>query len=372
MNTTIMQALETTLESSKQNSFGSENFDRRRFGQPRASTHNLSTFQRLKILWNRSVGEKTSPGVAFRKAPTILPHADRFQRLFDSLQRQEDRELLVSLLAYRELGYEKVRLSRNTPDYWQQIALAESLVDQKDTYDPHFMNFMLSRFDLRPIGIDIQLYFAAIGITTTFLLEQYSYKKSVPTPIQVEPGNVVLDLGGCWGDTALYFANKTGTGGKVYSFEFIPGNVLLFKINLNLNPDLQSIIQLVEQPVANISNHTIYFQDQGPSSKIVSHPFIGHSGSTQTISIDDFVKENKIDRIDFIKMDIEGAELGALQGAIETLRRFRPNLAIAIYHSLGDMCQIPNWILDLNLGYEIFLDHFTIHSEETVCFARAC
>ena len=69
-------------------------------------------------------------------------------------------------------------------------------------------------------------------------------------------------------------------------------------------------------------------------------------------------------------MDIEGAEPSALEGAIETIKKFKPKLAIAIYHSMDDFVNIPNWILDLNLGYEIFIDHYTIHAEETVCFAK--
>ena len=69
-------------------------------------------------------------------------------------------------------------------------------------------------------------------------------------------------------------------------------------------------------------------------------------------------------------MDIEGAETSALNGAIETIKRFKPKLAIAIYHSLVDMYKIPELILSLNLGYEIFIDHFTLHEEETVCYAK--
>ena len=69
-------------------------------------------------------------------------------------------------------------------------------------------------------------------------------------------------------------------------------------------------------------------------------------------------------------MDIEGAEPLALEGAIETIKRFRPKLAIAIYHSMNDFVAIPNWILNLDLDYEIFIGHYTIHAEETVCFAK--
>ena len=89
-----------------------------------------------------------------------------------------------------------------------------------------------------------------------------------------------------------------------------------------------------------------------------------------TSTIDDIVARNDVPRLDFIKMDIEGSEPAALEGARETILRFRPKLAIAIYHKASDFVGIPNWILDLNIGYRIFIDHFTIHSEETVCFAK--
>jgi len=89
-----------------------------------------------------------------------------------------------------------------------------------------------------------------------------------------------------------------------------------------------------------------------------------------TISIDDLVKVKNLPRVDIIKMDIEGAELSALKGAEQTLRAFRPRLAISLYHNESDLIEIPEFMNSLNLGYEFFLDHFSIHNEETVLFAR--
>jgi hypothetical protein len=77
----------------------------------------------------------------------------------------------------------------------------------------------------------------------------------------------------------------------------------------------------------------------------------------------------QLDRIDFIKMDIEGGELPALKGAERVLRSFKPKLAISVYHNLRDFWEIPQWLNDLKLGYEFYLRHFTIHHEETVLFA---
>ncbi|NJM81008.1 MAG: FkbM family methyltransferase [Flavobacterium sp.] len=136
------------------------------------------------------------------------------------------------------------------------------------------------------------------------------------------------------------------------------------------NPVLKEKIELIERPVSDSSNNNIYFKDNGPGSSISFSPFDEQTGAAKTITIDDFVNFKENIKVDFIKMDIEGAEIIALQGAIETIKKYRPKLAIAIYHSIEDFATIPNWILDLNLDYEIYLGHYTIHAEETVCFAK--
>lgn len=56
----------------------------------------------------------------------------------------------------------------------------------------------------------------------------------------------------------------------------------------------------------------------------------------ETVSLDEYLAAAGWPRIDFIKMDVEGAEFAAVQGAFETLRRFRPKLAIAVYHEHGN------------------------------------
>ena len=81
-------------------------------------------------------------------------------------------------------------------------------------------------------------------------------------------------------------------------------------------------------------------------------------------------KEKKISKVDFIKMDIEGAEINALNGARKTIQKFRPKLAIAVYHSIKEHYTIPQLIKEIEPGYRLYLDHFTIHEEETVLFAE--
>jgi len=73
----------------------------------------------------------------------------------------------------------------------------------------------------------------------------------------------------------------------------------------------------------------------------------------QTISIDKFVKEESLDKVDFIKMDIEGSEEKALLGAKETLKKFKPKLAISVYHKFNDFYQLPLLIKKINPDYKI-------------------
>ena len=92
---------------------------------------------------------------------------------------------------------------------------------------------------------------------------------------------------------------------------------------------------------------------------------------TNQNDLDDLVTSGSIKKADFIKMDIEGAEQQALRGAEKSIRRFKPDMAITVYHSLEDFWQIPQYLVSLNLGYVFYLRHFTIHAEETVLFASA-
>ena len=87
-----------------------------------------------------------------------------------------------------------------------------------------------------------------------------------------------------------------------------------------------------------------------------------------TISIDDYIKEKKIPKIDFIKMDIEGAEVAALTGAKETIIKYKPKLAISVYHKIEHYYQIPLFINSLNLNYKFYLDHFSPGRSESILF----
>lgn len=89
-------------------------------------------------------------------------------------------------------------------------------------------------------------------------------------------------------------------------------------------------------------------ENQRTAGKIVDSGGI----TIQVDSIDDIVKNN---RVDFIKMDIEGAELNALKGAAKTIVRDHPILAVCVYHKREDLLEIPNYIHSLYEGYKFYI-----------------
>lgn len=84
------------------------------------------------------------------------------------------------------------------------------------------------------------------------------------------------------------------------------------------------------------------------------------------VSLDDMHFDEKID---FIKMDIEGFEEKALIGAKNIIKRDKPKLAISIYHKRDDVFKIPSVILKLNENYKFALGHYSIRNVDTVLYA---
>jgi hypothetical protein len=88
-------------------------------------------------------------------------------------------------------------------------------------------------------------------------------------------------------------------------------------------------------------------------------------------SIDFLVNTKDIAKIDFIKLDVEGAELDSIRGARDSILRFKPKLAISLYHKPNDLFEIILYIKDKFPFYSCYVDHYTIHAEETVLYCTA-
>jgi len=76
----------------------------------------------------------------------------------------------------------------------------------------------------------------------------------------------------------------------------------------------------------------------------------------------------QLSAVDFIKVDIEGAELDFLVGAEQTLRKLQPQIAIAAYHSVDHIRRITHTVLEFMPNARLYLRHYTEGSDETDIF----
>ena len=178
---------------------------------------------------------------------------------------------------------------------------------------------------------------------------------------------MVLDGGGCFRDIALQFAQAVGSAGQVHTFEFVPQNLAVMRRNIDLNPGYDGRIRIAPYAMFSTNGIRLASQNRGPSTCLE----FGHESpaGAETISIVDYVAQCGLGCVYFIKMDIEGAEDAALFGATKTIMGFRPKLAISAYHKRYDMILLPRRLLDILPEYRFYLEHYTIHSEETVQYA---
>lgn len=189
----------------------------------------------------------------------------------------------------------------------------------------------------------------------------YDFKSVVYPDTGVFPDNLCLsifrksnkkvcfDLGAFIGDSA-FVISKFFDSSLVYAFEPDPANFTILKKNILLNKLRKRVF-----PIAlgvGLKDGLFFLKKGGESSKILK------KGSkddikVKVVSIDSFVKKKKIEKVDFIKMDIEGLEFDALKGGVKTLKRDKPDLLIAIYHKGEHFFEIPAWLKEVVPQYNL-------------------
>lgn len=177
-----------------------------------------------------------------------------------------------------------------------------------------------------------------------------------PNIINFSQNEVVLDCGAYTGDTFISYIYHVGKVRKYYAFE--PDKTVYEK--LVDNTYLYSNVKIIQK---------------GVSDKI------GEAGYNISDSCSCIMEnaENRIDittidheiegDVSFIKMDIEGEELNALKGAENTILKYKPKLAICVYHKKEDLISIPQYIKALRPDYKLYLRAHEPTLSEVVLYA---
>lgn len=170
--------------------------------------------------------------------------------------------------------------------------------------------------------------------------------------VAVASGDTVLDVGAFKGDTAIYFADLVGIGGTVFSFEPVSANFNDLVHNIRQN-NLEGTVVPINKGCGRESGKVRI------ASALHGSPwaFISPGRGCETIevtSIDAFVAEQQLTKVDFIKLDVEGLEYEVISGGEHVISRFCPKMAISLYHNIVDLTMIPLLVHSL-AEYDLYI-----------------
>lgn len=177
-----------------------------------------------------------------------------------------------------------------------------------------------------------------------------------------EKDEVFIDAGAYDGVTSREFCDWAKEGySRIYMLE---PDSLMFSIakeysRLNNMED----IEILNSGAYSFCGEIRFQNDSSTGSSKIDE---NGNGVIHVISIDEMLRGEKAT---FIKMDIEGAEMEALKGAERTIKKYKPKLAISIYHKESDLWEIPYYILTHCPWYRIHIRHYALTTNETVLYA---
>ena len=165
------------------------------------------------------------------------------------------------------------------------------------------------------------------------------------------------------GDISILFAAYVGSKGEVHLFDPIPLHNRYSRVQEDLNPALKGVLHINDQALGDVDKKMTWTVKD--ISKITSGGCAVDDFEITTI--DSYSAKNKIKKISYIKMDIEGAEAAALRGASATIANCKPKLAISAYHKEDDLWKIPQLIKELKHEYKLYFEHH-LPIEWEACF----
>ncbi len=141
----------------------------------------------------------------------------------------------------------------------------------------------------------------------------------------VRNGDIVFDIGANMGSMTIPLANHAGPTGRVFSFE--PGPVLFKRLETNvmLNPRLKERIECVQLGLSNQKGSLFWREEMSTVNRGNAYLSNDKTGTrVDIIELDTFVMKRNIQKLDFMKIDVEGMELEVIQGGANSIARFLP------------------------------------------------
>ena len=204
-----------------------------------------------------------------------------------------------------------------------------------------------------------------------YITREYVHGTRIETEEQYFPKDFKLEKGyGCFvdcgaftGDTILRVNENIGTINTLIAFE--PDLINFEKLTKNISNFKEQIADNLLLYPCGVWSKTekLKFSNRGGSGSTLAA-----EGDTviQCVSLDDALFKIKPT---LIKMDIEGAEYNAVKGSKGIIQKYKPDLAICLYHNINHLWDIPLLIEGWDLGYKFYLREYQLYNHETVMYA---
>lgn len=165
--------------------------------------------------------------------------------------------------------------------------------------------------------------------------------------LKLNNNEAFLDLGAYTGDTVADFINRVESYKQIIAVE--PDKKTFKK--LEKNTEKVKNIELLNKCVSSYCGIGSFAMNSGRNS------VISESGTqTEFVTVDSILNGGDVS---YIKMDVEGEEVGALKGACEAIKRCKPKMLISCYHRTDDLLSIPKTVFGIRDDYRMYMRHFS-------------
>lgn len=214
----------------------------------------------------------------------------------------------------------------------------------------------------------------------SYILTDTPLKEELLKLFKIEDDLIILDIGGCEGEESIRY-NRLFPNAEIYIFEPLPSNLKL--IEKNFIRYKRENIKLLPVALSDKDGQADFYVSSGhpddqkkefdwdfgnksssllePESNISINKWLEFNNIIQvpTMTINTFVEQNKIDKIDFIHMDVQGAELKVLLGAKEHLKKIK-----AVWLEVADISIYKNQVLRKEIECFMKLNGFSLIKTE--------
>ncbi len=185
----------------------------------------------------------------------------------------------------------------------------------------------------------------------------------------IKKDTIVIDAGANIGVFAI-FAAALAPAGRVFAFE--PAKKTFDLLKRNTAPYAQIVCLSSALGVERSRKNILVREGTSAENIMEDSPMFDRGGNSKGVwekvdmtTIDSFVSEKGLPRVDFIKIDSEGYEANILRGAEKTIRIFEPVIAMSAYHNRGDKEELPRILKKIDDKYECKL--YTDCEQDLVC-----